>query len=408
MEPTTNQHGHSRFCFHLGHRVLKLGLAYSFGALPPIVMCGFLQIGSEIKLEEDSSEEFASSATLATEAVSAIRTVASLTLENKMLALYQERLGIVTRTSVKALALTMLWYAFSQSMNFLLIALGFYYGGLLVSTREYTNVQFFVFLISVVLGGENAAILFRYIMGMAGAAVSAKYIFWLRQRAPDADNSFSDGEDDTQSDASQSLPKGDTIDVQCQAIEFAYPSRPQSKVISSIDINVEPVRLVTFVSPSGCNPTSDSIVMGGRSIRELGQQAHRGRLALAQQELVLYEGSVRENMAMGLLESKEVREAEVETACRDANILDFVSSLPEGLATDVSIHGDRIKKSCSSERTSALDTESERLVQVALNDAARDGKRTTIAVAHRLGIIGEVDCIFCLPEWGDHRDGESC
>ncbi|KAG8354311.1 hypothetical protein FVEN_g7752 [Fusarium venenatum] len=321
-------------------------------------MCGFLQIGSEIKLEEDSSEEFASSATLATEAVSAIRTVASLTLENKMLALYQERLGIVTRTSVKALALTMLWYAFSQSMNFLLIALGFYYGGLLVSTREYTNVQFFVFLISVVLGGENAAILFRYIMGMAGAAVSAKYIFWLRQRAPDADNSFSDGEDDTQSDASQSLPKGDTIDVQCQAIEFAYPSRPQSKVISSIDINVEPVRLVTFVSPSGCSksniisllsrfidPTSDSIVMGGRSIRELGQQAHRGRLALAQQELVLYEGSVRENMAMGLLESKEVREAEVETACRDANILDFVSSLPEGLATDVSIHGDRFSGS---------------------------------------------------------------
>ncbi|KAI8669813.1 Leptomycin B resistance protein pmd1 [Fusarium sp. Ph1] len=416
----------------------KLGLVCVFGALPPIVMSGFLRIRLEVKLEEDTSERFASSAALATEAVSAIRTVASLTLENKMLALYRERLDVVAKKSAKALTLTMLWYAFSQSVNFLSMALGFWYGGLLVSTGEYTNVQFFVVFIAVVLGGENAATLFQYTMSMTGATASANYIFWLRRRVPSVDNSFTDDENDTQGDASQDSPGNDAIGVHCQALEFAYPSRPQSKVISGVDINIQPARFVAFVGPSGCgkstmvsllsrfiDPTSGSIAMDGHPIHELEPQAHRRRLALVQQEPVLYQGSVRENIAMGLAESKDATETQIEKACRDANILDFVSSLPEGLGTDVGTRGARLsggqrqrvaiaralirnpKALLLDEATSALDTESERLVQAALYEAARDGKRTTIAVAHRLSTVRDADCIFVfqsgeITEMGSH------
>ncbi|XEV04884.1 hypothetical protein FSHL1_010171 [Fusarium sambucinum] len=90
----------------------KLGLVCVVGAIPPIVMCRFLQIGLQVKLEEDTLKLFASIAALATETVSAIRTIASLTLVNKMLSSYWERHNIVTKTSVKAPTLTMLCYAF--------------------------------------------------------------------------------------------------------------------------------------------------------------------------------------------------------------------------------------------------------------------------------------------------------
>ncbi|KAF4438147.1 putative ABC multidrug transporter, partial [Fusarium austroafricanum] len=414
----------------------KLGLVCVFGALPPIATSGILRIRLEVKLEEDTSERFASSAALATEAVSAIRTVASLTLENKMLALYRERLDVVAKKSAKALTFTMLWYAFSQSVNFLSMSLGFWYGGLLVSTGEYTNVQFFVVFIAVVLGGENAATLFQYTMSMTGATASANYIFWLRQRVPSIDNSFTD-DNDTQGYTSQDPPGNDAIGVDCQALEFAYPSRPQSKVISGVDIKIQPARFVAFVGPSGCgkstmisllsrfiDPTSGSIVMDGRPIHELEPQAHRRRLALVQQEPVLYQGSVRENVAMGLAD-EDVTEAQIEKACKDANILDFVSSLPEGLETDVGLRGARLsggqrqrmaiaralirnpKVLLLDEATSALDSESERLVQAAIYEAARDGKRTTIAVAHRLSTIRDADCIFVfqsgeITEMGSH------
>ncbi|KAM0240144.1 hypothetical protein ACHAP5_008064 [Fusarium lateritium] len=416
----------------------KLGLVCVFGALPPIATSGFLRIRLEVKLAEDTSERFASSAALATEAVSAICTVATLTLENKMLALYRERLDVVARKSVKALTLTMFWYAFSQSVNFLCMALGFWYGGLLVSTGEYTNEQFFVVFIAVVLGGENAATLFQYTISMTGATEAANYIFWLRERVPSIDNSFLDDENDTQSDTSQDAAGNNAIDVNCEALEFAYPSRPQTKVISGININVEPAKFIAFVGPSGCgkstmvsllsrfiDPTSGSIMMEGRSIHELEPQTHRRRLALVQQEPVLYQGSVRENIAMGLAESKNITEAQIEKACRDANILDFVSSLPEGLDTNVGLRGAKLsggqrqrmaiaralirnpKVLLLDEATSALDTESERLVQAAIYEAARDGKRTTIAVAHRLSTIRDADCIFVIQsgeitEMGSH------
>ncbi|RYP20120.1 hypothetical protein DL765_002962 [Monosporascus sp. GIB2] len=86
----------------------NLGLLCIFAALPPLLLSGYLRIRLEYKLEEDTSARFASSAAIATESVSAIRTVASFTLENKMLEMYREKLDIVAEQSVRALTFTML------------------------------------------------------------------------------------------------------------------------------------------------------------------------------------------------------------------------------------------------------------------------------------------------------------
>jgi ATP-binding cassette subfamily B (MDR/TAP) protein 1 len=104
----------------------KLGLAVVFGALVPIVFCGYLRIRLEFKLEEDTGKRFASSAALASEAVSSIRTVSSLALERHFLERYRVKLQGVAIRSMKALIWTMFWYSLTQSISFLAMALGFW------------------------------------------------------------------------------------------------------------------------------------------------------------------------------------------------------------------------------------------------------------------------------------------
>lgn len=104
----------------------RLGLAVVFGALPPVIFCGYLRIRLEFKLEEDTKKRFSSSAALASEAVSSIRTVSSLALERHILDEYQDRLHGVARRSMKALIWTMFWYSLTQSISFLAMALGFW------------------------------------------------------------------------------------------------------------------------------------------------------------------------------------------------------------------------------------------------------------------------------------------
>lgn len=104
----------------------KLGLVCAFAALPPMLVGAYYKVRLETKLDNDTVERFASSAALAAEAVAAIRTVASLTLERTVAAQYSERLSTVASKSARSLFSTMLLYSFTQAVNFLAMALGFW------------------------------------------------------------------------------------------------------------------------------------------------------------------------------------------------------------------------------------------------------------------------------------------
>lgn len=400
----------------------KLGLVCTFGALPPMLVSGYARVRIETKLDNDTAKRFASSAALAAEAVAAVRTVASLTLESKILEQYRERLSDVASTSARALITTMMWYAFSQSVNYLAMALGFWYGGKLISTGEYTTGQFFVVFIAVILGGENAAQFFMYTSSLTKAGRAANYIFWLRNRVPAIPV---DDEKDDPSAEPREKDDGEPVSVACEALDFAYPSRPHAKVIQSLDIAVPASEFIALVGASGCgkstvvsllarfyDPTAGVIKMNGRAITDIGPRQHRRRLALVQQEPVLYSGSVRDNVAMGDADADGPSEAHIEQALRSANILDFARSLPEGLDTPLGTRGTQLsggqrqrvaiaralirnpKLLLLDEATSALDTESEKMVQQALMEAAANGNRTTIAVAHRLSTVKDADAIY--------------
>lgn len=230
-------------------------------ALPPLIFCGYLRIRLEFKLEEDTSKRFSSSAAFASEAISAIRTVASLALERHILHTYEQRLSGIAQKSMKALIWTMFWYALTQSISFLAMALGFWYGGRLISYGEYTTTQFFVVFIGVIFSGEAAAAFFAYTTSLTKSTGAVNYIFWLRSLKPNVHEDMSkppfDGDEKDKGPAH----------VQVEDVAFAYESRPHAKVLEGIHVDVsmkecasrlladirkaQPGQFIAFVGASG-------------------------------------------------------------------------------------------------------------------------------------------------------------
>ncbi|WAO87154.1 Hypothetical protein NCS54_00445400 [Fusarium falciforme] len=395
----------------------KLGLVLTLGALPVLVGSGYVRIRLEYKFDDDTADRFAKSSSLASEAVLGIRTVSSLALERAIIERYSGALEGLAREAIGSLGWKMLFYAFSQSASFLAMALGFWYGGRLVSTGEYSTDQFYVIFIAVIFSGEAAAMLFQYSTSVTKARTSINYIFQLRRQKILYDN------DDNGPDASVSEKGGSEkgLEVSCEEIDFAYPRRPKLQVLRGIDIGIESGKMVALVGASGCgkstmiallerfyDPKSGLIRADGQDIKTKDRRLHRRDIALVQQEPVLYQGSIRENISLGIEEGVPSDE-DIISACRQANVYDFVSSLPEGLHTPcgnqgLSLSGGQRQRIAIAralirkprlllldEATSALDTESEKVVKEALDRAAEG--RTTVAVAHRLSTIRDADVI---------------
>lgn len=116
----------------------------------------------ETALESQNEKRFARSAGLASEAVGAIRTIASLTLEADYLDRYRETLSDIVFRSTKTLVFMMIPYALSQSMEYLVMALGFWYGSRLLASGEYTTSQFFIIFLSVLFAGQAVGQFFAF------------------------------------------------------------------------------------------------------------------------------------------------------------------------------------------------------------------------------------------------------
>ncbi|PHH60177.1 hypothetical protein CDD81_2063 [Ophiocordyceps australis] len=409
----------------------KLGLVLSLGALPLLVASGYVRIRLEGKFEEDTAGRFAQSSGVAAEAVMGIRTISSLALEPRVIERYQETLQGIAQHAIGSLGVKMFFYALSQSISFLVMALGFWYGGQLVSTGEYDNGQFYVIFIAIVYSGEAAALLFQYTTSITKARTAMNYIFSLRRTRAlfDADLATASKEKDHDAQGTQ---------VSCQALEFAYPLRPRQRVLRGLSLDIASGSMIALVGASGCGKSTmisllerfydaaaGRLAINGTDLRSLDRCLYRRDVALVQQEPVLYQGSIRQNIALGDPSPHPPSQAAIVDACRAANIWDFVASLPQGLDTPcgaqgLSLSGGQRQRIAIAralirhprlllldEATSALDAESEAVVKLALDRAAHG--RTTVAVAHRLSTIRDAHVIFVLVrgqivEAGTHAD----
>ncbi|KAF2136052.1 uncharacterized protein K452DRAFT_303071 [Aplosporella prunicola CBS 121167] len=406
----------------------KLGLVVIFGGLPPLVGAGLVRMRLEAKMNNDTGKRFADSAALAGEAVGAIRTVSSLALERRVLENYRLSVDGIVRVSIPSIIHSMFWFALSQSIEFLVLALGFWYGSRLVSTREYSMHQFFIVFVGVFLSGQAAAQFFMYTTSITKAISAGNYIWWLRSLKPVV----------TETDENKDIGPDADAPLVLNDVRFSYPTRHDTKVLRGISISIQPGNFIALVGGSGCgkstmismferfyDPTSGAVQLG-KNIASMNPRLYRRQMALVQQEPTLYQGTIRENISLGLEDAKDSSEERILEACRQSNIYDFIASLPEGLDTlcgsrGASLSGGQRQRIAIAralirnpkvllldEATSALDTESERVVQTALSDAASQEKRITVAVAHRLSTIKDASCIFVffggrIAESGTHK-----
>lgn len=224
-------------------------------------------------------------------------------------------------------------------------------------------------------------------------------------------------------------------EIRFENIHFSYPQRPDIEVLKGISFSVNPNETIALVGSSGAgkstisalllnyyNTTQGAILVDGTNIKDIETEHLRQHLAIVPQEVLLFAGTIEENIAFGKPHSTE---QEIIEAAQKANALEFIQSFPEGLKTQVGDRGIQLSGGQKQriaiarailknptilildEATSALDSESERLVQDAL-DKLMVG-RTSFVIAHRLSTIRKASKIIVLnhgiiAELGTHEE----
>ncbi len=307
----------------------KLALVCA-ATIPILLACGFFRFWILVKFTQRAKKAYAGSASYACEATAAIRTVASLTRENDVWSSYNQSLIEQTRRSLTSIFKSSTLYAGSQSFMFLCIALGFWYGGRLIGNREYNLLQFFICFSAIIFGAQSAGTIFSFAPDMSKARQAAQELKILFDRKPEIDSWSTDGEPVDHVDGT----------IEFRDVHFRYTTRPDQPVLRGLNITVKPGQYVALVGASGCgksttiallerfyDPLAGGIYIDGKEISRLNLNHYRGFLALVSQEPTLYQGTIRENILLGA-DRDDVPEEEILRACKDANIYDFILSLP--------------------------------------------------------------------------------
>ncbi|KAL6901274.1 multidrug resistance protein 1, 2, 3 [Trichoderma evansii] len=415
----------------------KLALVCT-ATIPVVVACGWLRLQVLSAFDSKIRQSGLDSAAYSGELVRSIRTVASLGLEKHALTRYDGFLAKQAAKSLRSILSASSLYAASQSLVYLCSALAFWYGGTLIADREYTIFQFYICFVSLISGSQIAGSIFTFAPDASKAMHASDELQRILIAKPSINNKSWNrpSAKEPQLKEKQVSERNIACQIHFENVSFTYPSRPNRRALDGLDITIKPGQTLALVGQSGSgkstcisllerfyDPDHGRILINGQDIRDLDVDEYRRTISLVSQETIMFSGTIRENVAIGLAEDS-VSDDDILAACKEANILEFVESLPEGLSTPVGTGGSMLsggqkqriaiaraflrkpKVLLLDEATSALDTESEAIVQAAM-DAVRKG-RTTIMVAHRLRTVVNADVICVLQdgallEMGSHE-----
>jgi ABC-type multidrug transport system fused ATPase/permease subunit len=377
----------------------------------PVLVLAALFFGKFIrKLSKKTQDQLANSNVIVEETLHSIAVVKSFTNEVFEIARYKKSLTEVVKTAIHASKYRGAFISFTIVALFSGIVAVSWYGAYLVQSGEITIGDLFSFVIyTTFIGGSIAGLGDIYSQLQRSVGASERILEILDQQ-------------DEQANASHALKLSGKIEF--DHIQFSYPTRSDAHVLKDISFSIKPGEKIALVGPSGSGkstiinllmrfyvPTSGQIKVDDANSLHYNLSDFRSNIGIVPQEVILFGGTIRENITYG---KPGASEEEIIEAARKANAWEFIENLPEKLDTIV---GDRGVKLSGGQRqrvaiarailkdptilvldeaTSSLDAKSEKLVQDALEKLMEN--RTTVVIAHRLSTIRKVDRILVIKE----------
>lgn len=405
---------------------LGLGIALYYGwmlalmiiaCVPFMAVAGFIHMAYQTRSQKATDKDSEMAGQTAAEAIENLPTVQSLCRESTFFKRYCTYLATPYRKRLFGSILGGVTYGFSQAMVFFMYAAAFRFGAYLVGIGKMDPSNVFKVFFAITFAGLMVGQTFSLIPDYAKARISAGYIMELVAKKPLIDNLSKEGR----------RPDSVRGEIALEGVQFTYPQRPTVEVLHGLDLSFPAGQTVALVGVSGCgkstvmallqrfyDPSQGRVTLDGADLRDLNVAWLRRNIRVVSQEPVLFARSIEANIVYGLDSQQPVTHEAVEAAAKQSNIHEFVSGLPAGYATEVGEKGAQLsggqkqrvalaralvnkpKILLLDEATSALDTESEAVVQAALEEA-RQG-RTCILIAHRLSTVQNADRIVVIEQ----------
>ncbi|AEE77442.1 ABC transporter family protein [Arabidopsis thaliana] len=401
-------------------RLTIVGFPFFILLLIPGLMCGRALINISRKIREEYNE----AGSIAEQAISLVRTVYAFGSERKMISKFSAALEGSVKLGLrqgiaKGIAIG------SNGVTYAIWGFMTWYGSRMVMYHGAKGGTIFAVIICITYGGTSLGRGLSNLKYFSEAVVAGERIIEVIKRVPDIDS------DNPRGQVLENI-KGE---VQFKHVKFMYSSRPETPIFDDLCLRIPSGKSVALVGGSGSgkstvisllqrfyDPIVGEILIDGVSIKKLQVKWLRSQMGLVSQEPALFATSIEENILFG---KEDASFDEVVEAAKSSNAHDFISQFPLGYKTQVGERGVQMsggqKQRISiaraiiksptllllDEATSALDSESERVVQEALDNATIG--RTTIVIAHRLSTIRNVDviCVFKngqIVETGSHEE----
>ncbi|KAK7264795.1 hypothetical protein RJT34_32406 [Clitoria ternatea] len=386
-------------------------LALVILALVPLLGAnGYVQFKFLKGFSADAKKLYEEASQVANDAVGSIRTVASFCAEEKVMKLYHEKCEGPIKTGIRRGIISGFSFGLSFFMLYAVYATSFYAGARLVEDGKSTFSDVFRVFFALSMAAMGIAQSGSLVPDSTKAKSAAASIFAILDRKSQIDPSDDSG-------MTLEEVKGE---IEFKHVSFKYPTRPDVQIFRDLSLTINSSKTVALVGESGSgkstvisllqrfyDPDSGQITLDGKEIQRIQVKWLRQQMGLVSQEPVLFNDTIRANIAYG--KGGDATEAEIIAAAELANAHRFISSLQKGYDTIVGERGVQLsggqkqrvaiaraivknpKILLLDEATSALDAESEKVVQDALDRVMVD--RTTVVVAHRLSTIKGADLI---------------
>ncbi|KAJ4906985.1 ABC transporter B family member 1 [Raphanus sativus] len=386
----------------------------TLAVVPLIAVIGGIHTTTLSKLSNKSQESLSQAGNIVEQTVVQIRVVMAFVGESRASQAYSSALKTAQKLGYKTGFAKGMGLGATYFVVFCCYALLLWYGGYLVRHHLTNGGLAIATMFAVMIGGLGLGQSVPSMGAFAKAKVAAAKIFRIIDHKPTIERNSESG---VELESVTGL-------VELKNVDFSYPSRPDVKILNEFTLSVPAGKTIALVGSSGSgkstvvslierfyDPTSGQVLLDGHDLKTLKLKWLRQQIGLVSQEPALFATSIKENILLGRPDADQV---EVEEAARVANAHSFIIKLPDGFDTQVGERGLQLSGGQKQriaiaramlknpaillldEATSALDSESEKLVQEAL-DRFMIG-RTTLIIAHRLSTIRKADLVAVLQQ----------